>query len=348
MVLLGFISVVAFIQIIILFIGYSISAPTYSGPKSDHFDGKKFLNPGGVKAKGLSDVLKWAFSRKPGKWNRVTDHKVTEKPRERIADRTRITYINHSTFLIQVDGINILTDPVWSDRVSPFSWIGPKRMRMPGVLFENLPPIDLVLLSHNHYDHLDLSTMKKLHYHHRPKIVTPLGVKQFLDNQKMEVSAEIDWWDEWGYNESLSIQAVPAQHFSGRGMFDRDATLWCGYLIKRNTGNIFFVGDTGYNESMFKEIGERGGKIEAALIPIGAYEPRWFMEPIHTSPEEAIKIHLDVKSDMSIATHFGTFPLADDDQYAPVLELQKAKEKYNISNNQFIIIAEGSHFDIPN
>lgn len=327
-------------------IGYWLSAPKYTGPVSDHFNGKQFINPGNAKAKGLPEVLRWMRTRKQGEWKYVSTVNPSEKPVERIHQGIRITFVNHSTFLIQVDGINILTDPVWSERTSPFSWAGPKRMRQPGISFDDLPAIDVVLLSHNHYDHLDLATMKKISRRHHPKIITSLGVKAYLEKEKIKGYGDLDWWDEVKLTDSLSLQGVPAQHFSGRGMFDRDATLWCGYVIKRAGGNIYFAGDSGYNPTTFKEIGIRCAPIHIALIPIGAFKPEWFMSPIHCSPEEAVKIHLEVKAKQSIATHFGTFPLADDGQHEAAIELKKALAEHSFSENDFLILneGEGKHF----
>jgi L-ascorbate metabolism protein UlaG (beta-lactamase superfamily) len=334
---------VALIAIIAVFniIGLIISGPKYTGPVTDHFDGKKFINPTGIQAKGLREVLKWATNRKRGRWNKIENLTYGAKPAARVDRGIKITFVNHSTFLIQTNGLNILTDPVWSERASPFSFLGPKRKRKPGIKFEDLPVIDLILLSHNHYDHLDLDTVKKIYQEYRPKIITPLGVKKFLDQKRVYVTGDLDWWDEYQLNNDIKIQAVPAQHFSGRGTFDRDATLWCGYVIKRKERNIYFVGDTGYNDKTFKEIGERCAPIEIALIPIGAYKPQWFMSPIHCSPEEAIKIHIELKSKQSIATHFGTFALADEGREEPVNDLKEALQGNNIPQEKFIALKEG-------
>ena len=321
-------------------IGFFLSGPVYKGPISDHFDGKQFINPTGLKAKGLSDVLRWILKRKQGPWKEKKEIPFGEKPLT-TSDELRITYVNHSTFLIQVEGVNILTDPVWSERTSPFQFVGPKRMRPPGINFEDLPKIDVVLLSHNHYDHLDLPIIKKIFKIHQPKVITPLGVKAFLEQNNISGHGDLDWWDEIVLNDFLKVQAVPAQHFSGRGMYDRDATLWCGYVIKRKKGNIYFVGDTGYNEKTFKEIGERCAPITVAVVPIGAYKPQWFMSPIHCSPEEAVKIHIEIKAKVSIADHYGTFALADDGQDEPGQELIKALEKFNVPKEQFISLMEG-------
>lgn len=318
-----------------------ISAPRYQGNVSDHFNGKTFVNPGGIKTKGPKEVVQWMLNREKGKWREDTTRAYGPRPLAFEKDNIRITFVNHSTFLIQVGGLNILTDPIWSQRTSPFSWVGPRRMRAPGIRFEDLPKIHAVVISHNHYDHLDVPTLRVIAGAFHPVILTPLGVKQFLDGEGIAGASDVDWWDEMQINDSVSIQAVPAQHFSGRGILDRDATLWCGYVIKSAKGSVYFAGDTGYNDRTFKEIGERVGPIRVSLLPIGAYKPQWFMQPIHTSPEEAVKLHLDVKSEMSVGMHFGTFPLADDGLEDPPHDLKKALEKFGLDEAQFIVPREG-------
>jgi L-ascorbate metabolism protein UlaG (beta-lactamase superfamily) len=320
--------------------GLLLSAPVYKGAASDHFDGKKFINPSGMRAQGLGAVFKWMRNRKPGKWTEKRDTQPGDKPLPRYDDGIRITFINHSTFLIQVDGINILTDPVFSERVSPFTFAGPKRMRPPGIRFEDLPKIDLVLLSHNHYDHLDITTVRKLHDKYNPKFIVPLGVAAFLRQNKIELISELDWWQSAPFGTVFTIESVPAQHFSGRGTFDRDMTLWCGYVIHRPHGNIYFAGDTGYNNKTFVEIGERTAP-KLAIIPIGAFKPEWFMSPIHCSPEEAVKIHIDLKVPQSIASHFGTFPLADDDCEDPINGLREGLKKAGVPSDKFLVLEEG-------
>ncbi len=333
----------AAISLIVFFVafGYFLSGPKYSGPITDHFDGKKFFTPGGKPAQGFGGVFKWMVKRQRGPWKALEARPFGKKPEPLVASGVHITFVNHSTFLIQANGVNILTDPVWSERTSPFQWAGPKRMRPPGIRMEDLPRIDLILLSHNHYDHLDLNTLKRLHKRDGPKIITPLGVKSFLDKRNITGATDLDWWQRTVLHDGLEIEAVPAQHFSGRGTFDRDATLWCGYVIRSAGSNIYFVGDTGYHESMFKEIGERCSPIEVALIPIGAFKPEWFMSPIHCSPTEAVRIHQEIKTRRSIATHFGTFPLADDGLEEPVTELRKSLDAEGLSHDHFLALEEG-------
>lgn len=323
-----------------------IKAPSYKGPESDHFNGKTFRNLDGIKARGLKDILKWALTEDPGPWDKILkgDAVVGSLPGSTLADGSlNVTFVNHATFLIQMDGMNILTDPIWSKRASPFQWIGPKRMRPPGIKFEELPEIHTVLISHNHYDHLDINTVKKLDQKFSPLFITPLGVSKYLQKNGITNTVELDWWEKNSIAKDLSVSAVPAQHFSGRGLSDRDKTLWCGYVVETDYANIYFAGDTGY-DGFFKEIGRQFDPIEVALIPIGAYRPRWFMEPIHVDPEQAVQIHKDVRAKTSIGMHFGTFPLADDGMDEPVRDLAKARNKFGLKDEEFVTIAEGTSF----
>lgn len=337
----GFIVVAGLVLALVL--GALFSAPAHRGIASDHFDGRRFTNYDGTKAHGGAALFRWMMNREPGQWEEDLREDYGKHPLRHFRDGIRITFVNHSTFLIQVDGINILTDPVWSKRVSPVSWAGPKRMRLPGIRFEDLPPIHVVAISHNHYDHLDIPTMRLLAGGHHPRIVVPLGVKSFLEKEGMANVSEIDWWGEQDLGNGVTLKAVPAQHFSGRGMFDRDATLWCGFVLKTSAGSIYFAGDTGYNARMFQDIAEKAGPIRFALLPIGAYKPEWFMSPIHTSPKEAVKIHLDLAPEKSIATHFGTFPLADDGRDDPVIDLRAALAERGVSDDDFLVMKEGEY-----
>lgn len=233
----------------------------------------------------------------------------------------RLTWLGHSTHLIQIDGLNILTDPVFSQRASPVSYAGPKRYSAPAISIEELPPIDFVVVSHNHYDHMDLATAQKLG--NKPKWIVPLKNARHLEEAKVTNTIELDWWSSVEVS-GVRFTATPAQHWSARGLFDQFESLWAGFAIKKASYNIFFAGDTGYNDQQFKEIGERLGPFSAALIPIGAYEPRWFMKPMHTNPAEAVAIHQDVKSAQSIAIHWGTFPLTAESPMEPPRLLAEA------------------------
>lgn len=219
--------------------------------------------------------------------------------------------------------------------------VGTEAPAKPGIRFEDLPKIDLVLLSHNHYDHLDLPTLKVLAEVHSPRIITSLGITAYLKKKGIDRSVDMDWWDEIVLDEVVRIQCVPAQHFSARGFLDRNKTLWSGFVVKQKEGNIYFAGDTGYNSTVFKEIGQRCSPIALSLIPIGAYQPKWFMAPVHCSPEEAVMIHKEVRSRKSIATHFGTFKLGDESPEEAVRDLKAALASEKISEDDFVVLKEG-------
>ncbi len=337
LVVLSFISL--FVLLVILF-GWMLSETGYSGQMSDHFDGKQFKNPSGKPANDIKEVFKFMGSRKPDKWQRNYETFVrSEAIPIPTKETVQITFINHSTFLIQYQGVNILTDPIWSKRCSPFQFMGPARMRPPGIRFEDLPKIDLVLVSHNHYDHMDKLTIQRLTKKWNPTFVTSLGNKATLERWGCTVQDELDWWQETSFGD-LSIKATPCNHFSSRGIFDRDQTLWCGFLLTKNNHKLYFAGDSGYSD-VFPQIGKQVGTIDVSLIPIGAYLPVWFMSPIHISPKEAVQVHIDVNSKQSIAMHFGTFALADDGPFRPIKELAEALANAQIDPAKFIVPEEG-------
>lgn len=340
-ILIIFLSAIAIFISAVFLIGYSVSAPVYKGEALAHFNGKQFKNPSGIEAKGFGDVFKFLLNRQREPWAKNMDLASGPAPESNPdPDKIKITFVNHSTFLIQYKGLNILTDPVWSQRTSPFQFAGPERMRPPGINFEDLPKIDLIIISHNHYDHLDANTMKKLAVKFNPKVISPLGVSAFVKKLGFDNTIDLDWWEISNFQE-LKITSVPAQHFSGRGMFDRNATLWAGYVIQSADKKIYFAGDSGYDKNIFREIGRHFDSMDVSMIPIGAYKPRWFMSVIHVDPKEALLIHKDVNSKQSIAMHFGTFPLADDGQNDPIKELNAELLESNIEKEDFIIPKEG-------
>lgn len=346
-----FLLIISIVAIGSLAVGYLISAPRYTGPVSDHFDGNRFFNLDGVQAKGFSEAIGWLLQRGKTRkaWGPFRDNERHHSPPPSVRGNSRagnhapirVTFINHSTVLLQFDGLNVLTDPVYYERTSPFPFVGPKRNRPPGVPLSALPKIDILLLSHNHWDHLDIETFKQVCERDQPKIYCPLGVKAFLEKSGCQNVTEMDWRESLPYDQRTTIHCVPAQHFSGRGTFDRNATLWAGFIIDSQTvGKLYFMGDTGYGKFL-KTIGDQFGPIRLALIPIGAYKPPSFMGPIHCSPAEAVQIHRDIRSEQSIAIHFGTFALADDGEREPIDDLASALNQTDVPAGQFRVLREG-------
>jgi L-ascorbate metabolism protein UlaG (beta-lactamase superfamily) len=298
-----------------------------------HFDGNRFFNPDAPQALGFRDLIRWKLSTRPERSPRfVSDVEQTIPPHRIEGPELRITFVNHSTLLLQQKGLNILTDPIWSERTSPFSWIGPRRHRIPGVSWEDLPPIDTVLLSHNHYDHLDLPTLRRLAARGNSTYIVPIGVAKLLRSNNIGPVHELDWGESLAL-PGFTIHSVPALHFAGRGLFDRNATLWCGYMIESQGQLVYFAGDTAFGPH-FAQIRNKFGSPDLALLPIGAYLPRWFMSPVHMGPDGAVKAHEILGAKTSIATHHGTFQLADDGIDTPKKELAaSAPDSFRILNN---------------
>ena len=233
-----------------------------------------------------------------------------ERPRA-TEDQLTVTWVGHATFLVQVGGLNLLTDPMWSDHASPIPGVGPKRRVGPGIRFDELPPIDLVLQSHDHYDHLDDRTVCRLEATNPgARWLVPLGLASFLRRRGVHEITELDWWQETTHGP-LSIGCTPAQHFSGRVPWRRNRALWCGWSVRAPARRVFFAGDTGFHPE-FAAIATRFGPFDLALLPIGAYDPRWFMRPVHMNPEEAVQAALDLGGPRMIPMHWGTFRLTDE------------------------------------
>jgi L-ascorbate metabolism protein UlaG (beta-lactamase superfamily) len=300
-----------------------------------HFDGKRFFNPDAPQARGVLDALRWKLtSRAEASPRFVADVEQTKPPDCVDGDELRVTLINHSTVLLQQRGSNILTDPVWSERASPLSWAGPRRRRLPGVRWDDLPRIDIVLLSHNHYDHLDIAVLHRLADRGQSRFFAPIGVGKLLRSHGIGPFTELDWGQSLTLDQT-TIHSVPALHFSARGVFDRNKTLWCGYLAEAANGIVYFAGDTAFG-SHFASIRARFGAPRVALLPIGAYEPRWFMSPVHMAPEDAINAHRILGAHTSIAIHHGTFQLTDESIDTPQRRLRECA-----GHESFVILRNG-------
>jgi len=308
----------------------TLRVPTYQGEVSDHFDGKKFFNPDGPGMGNFWELMKYNVSNKKGKWERQNHSSYISQKIEDYSESGQIRYfhINHATVLIQMDGINILTDPVYSQRASPFSWAGPKRYRDPGVAFEFLPRIDVVVISHDHYDHLDITTLKKLRDRDEPMVLVGLGLKKFLGKFKVTNVTELDW-DQTVRIKGMDFTFTPSIHWSNRAFSPRK-TLWGGYVIK-GSASTYFAGDTAYGPH-FSSAREKYGPFNLALIPIGAYEPRFFMLHVHMDPKQGLQTHLDLQSLESLAIHWGTFQLTHETMFEPVNDLQMLCDSASISN----------------
>ena len=315
--------------------------PRHDGPVSDHFDGVRFYQVPAVH-KGLDEVLKWQLTRESaGPWERDLTRIDTPLPPARADDGILIvTFINHATVLIQVGGLNILTDPIWSGRASPVQAVGPQRFRAPGMRFQDLPLVDLVLVSHNHFDHMDEDTLARLAEDHDPLFVVPLANCRYLERFGVERCRELDWWEVHEAAGGVSIHAVPARHWARRSIADTNRSLWSGFVIRSDQHRIYFAGDTGMG-GHFKEIRERLGTPDLAILPIGAYLPRWFMSAQHIDPGEAVMAHRILGAKESMAIHFGTFRLADDGQQQPVLDLAEAMAADGLDRKSFWVPNNG-------
>jgi L-ascorbate metabolism protein UlaG (beta-lactamase superfamily) len=308
---------------------------------SDHFDGRRYHNLGRAGERNLWQVIRWALTRRKLLWPKWIDDPPHPAPPPRLTPHeTAITFVGQSTFLLQLGGVNVLTDPIWSERASPLSWAAPRRVRRPGVAFEQLPPIDVVLVSHTHYDHLDLPTLRRLEARDAPRIVTGLGNRRFLNRRGMPRVEELDWWQTFTFRDTVRFTMTPAQHYSRRGLFDQNVSLWGGFWIEFGAKKLFFAADTAYN-GHFQEMRKRLGSPDVALLPIGAYEPRWFMAPAHMNPEESVQAHLDLGAALSVAMHFGTFQLTDEPIDEPVRALRESLAQRGISEDRFRVLGFG-------
>jgi L-ascorbate metabolism protein UlaG (beta-lactamase superfamily) len=291
---------------------------------------------------GLSAMLRWQLSgdRKP--WPpQPPDPKPAGDPQAPPpAGSAAITFIGHSTFLIRVGGLTILTDPIFSQRCSPVSWAGPKRARPPGRAFADLPRIDLLLVSHNHYDHMDLPSLRMIRRRDNPPAVTPLGNRVHLAKAGLQSVQELDWWQSTTLPDGTRITATPARHFSARTLRDRNHSLWSGFMLEIAGHRLFFAGDSGAGRH-WAEIGQRLGAPDLALLPIGAYEPRAIMAPVHMNPAEAVAAHQALGAARSTAMHFGTFQLTDEPIDAPPAGMAAARAAAGLPDEAFVALGFG-------
>jgi N-acyl-phosphatidylethanolamine-hydrolysing phospholipase D len=285
----------------------------------------------------------WSTTLHPRTSSLVPVHNDGARLRANHTDAT-VTWIGHATLLIQLDGLNILTDPHWSERASPVGFAGPKRLVAPGVPFECLPRIHLVLISHDHYDHLDIRTVHRLARAHRPVFLVPLGLKRWFEERQIPDVEELDWWDSYQREECL-LTCIPVQHFSGRTLWDRNRRLWSGWSILGRRRHFLFAGDTGYYRELFTQIGQRLGPCHVAAIPIGAYVPPSIMRLVHNTPEQALQTFSDVRADRLLAMHWGTFDLTDEPIGEPPKRLEAEATRLGMDLNQLWVMQPGETRD---
>ncbi len=324
--------------------------PYYNGPASDHFDGLRFLSPSGARDKSLREL--WRMLREARKlrapWPQNPPILPCPKPPERVAGaRVRVTLVGHSTFLVQTQGVNLLTDPVWAERAGPLGWLGPKRATPPALALDDLPPLDAILLSHNHYDHMDLATLARLAGSRPCPVWTPLGNDAILRKHNQRIDARALDWGQSVEIGPLRLTLEPALHWSARGRGDRRMALWGSFMIAGSGGAIYFAGDTGYGDgALFPQIAARHPPIRLALLPIGAYAPRWFMADQHCDPDEALAIFQALGAERGIACHWGAFRLTDEPYDEPPRRLAQALARQGIAAERFVAPLAGGVVEV--
>jgi L-ascorbate metabolism protein UlaG (beta-lactamase superfamily) len=324
----------------------------YEGPSSGHYDGERFFNPDPGPAAVTHGGPARYFNRWLGgggeraRWPERVPVTPTVPPRHVAGGQMLVTWIGHSTVLVQTQGLNILTDPIWSERASPFAFLGPKRVRAPGVRFEDLPRIDLVLLSHNHYDHLDLPTLRRLWRRDRPRIVTSLGNDSILAREGIEATA-LDWTGRVAVADGVAVRVERNHHWSSRWGTDRNRALWSAFTVESPAGNVFFAGDTGFGDGGWAAEAARHGPFRLAILPIGAYEPRDVMQANHMNPEEAVRVFETLKPKMALGVHWGTFQLTFEGIDDPPRRLAAATRARRIADGRFVTTEAGRSFAVP-
>ncbi len=321
--------------------------PTYAGPISDHFDGERFFNLVSAGHGSGGDFLRMRLTTDYADWPEWVETPAAPPPAARLRPgELAATFVNHSTVLLQIGDRNLLTDPIWSRRTSPVDWAGPRRVHAPGIRFEDLPPIDHVLVSHAHYDHLDLPTLRRLAGSHQPAVWAGLGVGEWLVRRGVEPTRSVDWWQTVELGPDLRLTFTPVQHWSNRGFRDRNRSLWGGFVIEHAGRTVFFAGDTAAGPH-FELIRHRFGPIDLAMLPIGAYAPPWFMRSAHLDPEEAVAAHRELEAQRSMAIHFGCFQLSQEAREEPGERLARARTAAGLPAGDFIVPAVGETLRVP-
>jgi L-ascorbate metabolism protein UlaG (beta-lactamase superfamily) len=317
----------------------------YSGPVSDHFDGTRFFNPGGIEPRGGLDFLRWQLFERRASWpSQLPSPFLPDRPPAGVAgDAVRIVHVGHASFLVQARGINILIDPVWAERASPFAFAGPKRVNPPGIAFDDLPRIHVVLVTHNHYDHMDAGTIGLLRERFAPRVVAPLGNDAVLRAAIPELAVEaVDWGDTVELGDDAVVHVEPSQHWSARGVSDRGHALWASFVLQAGARKVYCVGDTGFGDgATFRRVRERHPGLAVALLPIGAYEPRWFMSGSHMNPDDAVQALELCGAAQALGHHWGTFRLTNEAAEQPALDLAAALAVRGLPPERFAALRPG-------
>jgi len=315
-------------------------------PPSDHFNGKRFFYPGDPRSFGLLGLLRWKLGGKAEPWPERTPPAPQPPPPAPVNGGVVATWIGQSTFLLQTAHGNFLTDPVFSDRVGPTPWLGPRRWMPPGLALNALPRIDAVLLSHDHYDHCDLPSLRTLNRHYDLQVFAPLGHRALLKAAGVQRVAELDWWQAHRFSQDCTVTLTPARHWCRRRPGETNRRLWGGFMLHVGPRKIFFAGDTGYDDRLFRDIAARAGPPDLALLPIGSYEPRWFMSVAHMNPAEAVNVHRDLGARRSVAMHWGTFRLTDESREAPLTALATARAAAGMTDDEFVVLAPSASLSL--